>query len=81
MLFRSGVYQVAVQALDPKQADNQSDLFESAPEKQQQINAVMDRINAKYGRWTLMPARMLNRSATPDVISPSWKPTGHRQTI
>lgn len=76
-----GVYQVAVQALDPKQADNQSDLFESAPEKQQQINAVMDRINAKYGRWTLMPARMLNRSATPDVISPSWKPTGHRQTI
>jgi len=24
---------------------------------------------------------MLNRSATPDVISPSWKPSGHRQTI
>jgi DNA polymerase-4 len=76
-----GVYQVAVQALDPKTALNQPDLFAEAPERQQQLNAVMDRINAKYGRWTLMPARMLNRSATPDVISPSWKPTGHRQTI
>ncbi|HEV2111201.1 MAG TPA: DNA polymerase IV [Gammaproteobacteria bacterium] len=76
-----GVYQVAVQALDPKETGNQPDLFEAAPERQQQLNAVMDRINARYGRWTLMPARMLNRSATPDVISPSWKPTGHRQTI
>ena len=76
-----GVYQVAVQALDPKETGNQPDLFEATPERQQQLNAVMDRINAKYGRWTLMPARMLNRSATPDVISPSWKPTGHRQTI
>ena len=76
-----GVYQVAVQALDPKEIGNQPDLFAAAPEKQQHLNAVMDEINAKYGRWTLMPARMLNRSATPDVISPAWKPTGHRQTI
>ncbi len=76
-----GVYQVAVRALDPKQAGNQRDLFEPAPEKQEQVNAVMDRINAKYGRWTLMPARMLNKSATPDVIAPSWKPGGLRQTI
>ncbi len=76
-----GVYQVAVQALDPKETGNQPDLFAAAPERQQHLNAVMDEINAKYGRWTLMPARMLNRSATPDVISPSWKPSGHRQTI
>jgi DNA polymerase-4 len=76
-----GVYQVAVQALDPKDRGNQPDLFVETPERQQQLNAIMDKINAKYGRWTLMPARMLNRSATPDVISPSWKPTGHRQTI
>ena len=76
-----GVYQVAVQALDPKERGNQPDLFAAEPERQHQLNAVMDEVNTKYGRWTLMPARMLNRSATPDVISPSWKPTGHRQTI
>jgi DNA polymerase-4 len=76
-----GAYQVAVQALDPRQSGDQHDLFAPPPERQTQVNAVMDRINDKYGRWTLMPARMLNKSATPDVISPSWKPSGHRQTI
>ena len=76
-----GAYQVALRALDPKQTGNQQDLFEPAPDKQRQVNAVMDRINGKYGRWTVMPAQMLDKSPTPDVISPSWKPTGHRQTI
>ncbi|HEV2321439.1 MAG TPA: DNA polymerase IV [Gammaproteobacteria bacterium] len=76
-----GVNQVAVQALEPAPKGKQQDLFDAAPERQGELNDVMDRINAKYGRWTLMPARMLNRSATPDVISPSWKPSGHRQTI
>ena len=76
-----GVYQVAVRALDPRPADDQQDLFAPAPGRELELNAVMDRINAKYGRWTVMPARMLNKSETPDVISPSWKPSGHRQTI
>jgi len=76
-----GAYQVAVRALDPRQTGDQRDLFEAPPERQTQVNAVMDRINDKYGRWTVMPARMLDKSATPDVISPSWKPSGHRQTI
>ena len=76
-----GVYQVAVRALDPKETGNQRDLFDAAPEREERLNAVMDRINAKYGRWTLMPAPMLDKSATGDVISPSWKPSGHRQTI
>jgi len=76
-----GVYQVAVRALDPKETGNQRDLFDVAAQREQRLNAVMDKINAKYGRWTLMPAPMLDRSATGDVISPSWKPTGHRQTI
>ncbi len=74
-------YQVAVRALDPKERGNQQDLFGAPPERQQEVNAVMDRINDKYGRWTVMPARMLDKSETPDVISPSWKPSGHRQTI
>jgi len=76
-----GIYQVAVRALDPRQTGDQRDLFETPPERRSQVNAVMDRINDKYGRWTVMPARMLDKSETPDVISPSWKPSGHRQTI
>lgn len=56
-------------------------MFESPPEQQTQVNAVMDRNNDKSRRWSVMPARMLNKSPTPDVISPSWKPTGPRQTI
>lgn len=76
-----GVHQVSVLALDPKEANNQPDLFEATPEKQQKLNRVTDTINDKYGRWTLMPAKLLNKSTMPDVISPSWKPYGHRQTI
>ncbi len=74
-------HQVSLRALDPRQAGNQQDMFETAPDPHREVNAVMDRINDKYGRWTVMPARMLNKSATPGVISPSWKPSGPRQTI
>ena len=74
-------YQVSVRAMDPKPRGTQGDLFAAPPGQQSRVNAVMDQINDKYGRWTVMPARMLNKSATPDVIAPSWKPTGHRQTI
>jgi len=76
-----GIHQVSVRALDPRDADAQQDIFEASPEKQRELNAVMDRVNEKYGRWTLLPAKMLNKSTMPDVISPSWKPYGHRQTI
>jgi DNA polymerase-4 len=44
-------------------------------------NAAMDRINTRYGEFTLAPARLLNRSTMPNVIAPAWKPFGHRQTI
>lgn len=44
-------------------------------------NAAMDRINNRYGEFTLAPARLLNLSKMPNVIAPAWKPSGHRQTI
>jgi hypothetical protein len=30
---------------------------------------------------TLASARLLQRSQAPDVISPAWKPHGHRQSL
>jgi DNA polymerase-4 len=41
----------------------------------------MDTINQRYGAMTLASARLLRRSSMPDVISPAWKPSGHRKTV
>lgn len=76
-----GVFQVQVNALDPQPADNQLDLFGARDHTHDDINAVMDRINQRYGEFSLAPARLLDRSDMPSVIAPAWKPDGHRQTI
>jgi DNA polymerase-4 len=41
----------------------------------------IDRINNKYGEFTIAPATILERSTMPNVIAPAWRPDGHRQTI
>lgn len=76
-----GISQVQITAHDPLPAYTQLDLFASCDEKQTCVNAAMDDINTRYGEFTLAPARLLNRSKMPNVISPAWKPDGHRQTI
>jgi DNA polymerase-4 len=76
-----GVYQVQVTALDPVNSDVQLELFDTTNEVRDQINAVMDAVNRRYGELVLAPARLLNRSSMPNVIAPAWKPFGHRQTI
>ena len=76
-----GAHQVQVTALDPSPASAQGDLFVDTDRKRKQLNAVMDRINARYGEFTLAPASLLDRSDMPNVISPAWKPEGHRQTL
>lgn len=78
---RIGVYQVQVTARDPKPVDLQQDLFSATPEKNTRLNAVIDQVNKRYGAFTIAPARMLDRSTMPDVISPAWRPSGHRRTI
>jgi DNA polymerase IV len=75
------VCQVQVTALDPKSAKLQLDFFQRFDVKRWQVNQVMDAVNQRYGEFSLMPARLLLRSAMPNVIAPAWKPYGHRQTI
>ena len=79
-----GISQVQVTALDPRPASLQLDMFADDPlelEQQMQLNETIDHINDRYGELTLAPARLLNRSSMPNVIAPSWKPSGHRQSI
>ena len=76
-----GIQQVQVTALDPVPANGQLELFAKDNTRQHLLNEVMDRINRRYGEFTLAPAPLLNRSTMPNVIAPAWKPYGHRQTI
>lgn len=76
-----GVHQIQVTALDPRPADGQLELFVDDTHKRDASNAAMDRVNERYGEFTLAPARLLQRSTMPNVIAPAWKPFGHRQTI
>ncbi len=75
-----GVWQVRIVALDPK-APCQADLFQRKHPRRQRAHRAMDKINQRYGKMTLASARLLGRSSMPDVISPAWKPYGHRNTI
>ena len=75
------VSQVQVTALDPQPMNNQLGLFEVHDERHDVLNQVMDQINQRYGEFTLGPARLLGRSSMPNVIAPSWKPSGHRQFV
>jgi DNA polymerase-4 len=76
-----GVHQVQVTALNPVNTGSQLELFNATDDTQDEVNAVMDAVNQRYGELALAPARLLNRSSMPNVIAPAWKPSGHRQTI
>jgi DNA polymerase-4 len=74
------VNQIQVTALDPRPAHQQLELFAES-DRHEAGNRVMDEVNQRYGSFTLAPARLLQRSAMPDVIAPAWKPSGHRKTV
>lgn len=76
-----GVDQVQVTALDPVPGALQLDLFQSHDPRRNACNAAVDRINERYGEFTVHTARLHGRSDMPNVIAPAWKPFGHRQTI
>jgi DNA polymerase-4 len=76
-----GIFQIQVTALAPLPARNQLELFDDNGEPNDASNQVMDRINERYGDYTVTPARLLQRSSMPDVIAPAWKPEGHRKTV
>lgn len=77
-----GVWQVQVTALN-LQTGRQTDLFDAQfPSSQRNnLNHAIDDINQKFGEFAIAPSRLLGRSAMPNVIAPSWKPSGHRKTI
>lgn len=76
-----GVHQVQLTALDPRPAGQQLELFAARSTESSAAHGVVDRINERYGEFTIAPAVLLNRSSMPNVIAPAWKPYGHRQTI
>ena len=76
-----GVFQVQVTAQDPHPVKGQLDMFTEENNKTFLVNKVTDKINDRYGEFTVSPASILNRSDMPNVIAPAWKPYGHRQTI
>lgn len=77
------VTHVQVTALRLRAASGQLSLFAPAAEERRRAQrlAAIDRINARYGEFTLAPATLLERSCLPDVIAPSWRPEGHRRYI
>jgi len=74
--------QVQVTALNPTH-HKQQDMFvdESKKQKREALNTAIDKINERYGEFTVAPTRVIGRSEMPNVIAPAWKPTGHRKTI
>lgn len=77
-----GVWQVRVVALEIK-SEKQIDLFQPigfAPQREK-LNQAIDDINHKYGEFTVAPSRLIQRSQMPNVITPSWQPSGHRKTV
>lgn len=75
------VRQVQITALDPKPGNMQQDLFEVESSKRNDINNTVDAINQRYGELCCMPAKLMHRSKTPNVIAPAWKPKGCRKTV
>lgn len=75
-----GIWQIRIVALNPGAA-RQNDLFTRKHPRRERRNLTMDRINQRFGAMTLSSARLLERSSMPDVISPAWKPDGHRKTV
>jgi DNA polymerase IV len=74
--------QVQVTALSPEHG-KQQDLFINHDDrlKRESLNQALDKINERYGEFTVAPLRVIGRSEMPNVIAPAWKPTGHRKSI
>ena len=58
-----------------------NDTFPKDIEPRRKLHQTIDRINHRYGEFTLCNAPLINRSSMPNVIAPAWKPDGHRNTL
>jgi len=77
----NSVFHIHINVFDPKSAVAQGDRSQPATGCKGAINQAMDAINRRYSEFTLSPAPLLEHSEMPNVISPAWKPFGHRETI
>ena len=76
-----GAHQVHIGALDPQPKDSQDELFGNDHARKDKLLATLDAVNHRFGEFTLCKAPLLNRSDMPNVISPAWRPNGHRNTL
>lgn len=74
-----GIYSIQVTAIEPFTDVGQADLFTA--QENNEVNKAIDAINVKFGKNMVRKGLMMDDLKTPDVISPAWKPSGHRQTI
>ena len=79
--FKCGVFQVQVTAMKPRPTNLQHDIFHHSESKRKILDSAVDKINQRYGELTIAPARIIDKLESPDVISPSWRPKGHRKSI
>jgi len=75
------VTHVQVTAARLRPASGQLDLFSTGDARVASRFSAIDRINTRYGEFTVAPAILLERSTMPNVIAPAWRPEGHRQHI
>ena len=75
------VTQVQVTATHLRSASGQLELFSTEDARLLERSSAIDRINRRYGEFTVAPATLLERSTMPNVIAPAWRPDGHRQHI
>jgi len=75
------VTHVQVTASQLRTASGQLELFPAENTRIQCRTDAIDRINRRYGEFTVAPATLLERSTMPNVIAPAWRPDGHRQHI
>jgi len=75
------VIQVQVTATHLRNMSGQLELFTPDEVRALQRFTAIDRINDRYGEFTIAPATLLGRSRMPNVIAPAWRPDGHRRYI
>ena len=76
-----GVHQVHIGATDPRTKESQGELFGEDHARKDTLLATLDAVNHRFGEFSLCKAPLLNRSDMPNVISPAWRPVGHRNTL
>lgn len=75
------VLQCQITALGPQPAHLQADLFAQEDQPSAVLDHTIDAINDKFGGGTVTNGLRMTPLTMPPVISPAWRPEGHRSTI